>query len=48
MDATAVAPALAAELHTLASWLGLDAVAVQRNGNFSRPLAAAVRNGGLL
>jgi uncharacterized protein YcaQ len=43
VDATAVAVALAAELRTLASWLELDTVAVRRGGNFSRPLAAAVR-----
>jgi uncharacterized protein YcaQ len=38
-----VAPALAAELRTLAGWLGLDAVAVGRRGGFARSLAAAVR-----
>jgi uncharacterized protein YcaQ len=39
----AVAPALAAELRTLANWLGLKAVVVERRGNLARPLAAAVR-----
>jgi uncharacterized protein YcaQ len=43
VDATAVAEALAAELRTLASWLELDSVAVGRRGDFSRPLAAALR-----
>jgi uncharacterized protein YcaQ len=42
-DAGAVAPALAAELHTLASWLALDSVRVGRRGRFAGPLAAAVR-----
>ena len=40
-----VAPALAAELRTLAAWLGLRAVAVGRRGNFARALAAALRAG---
>lgn len=39
----AVAAALAAELGTLAGWLGLGAVTVARHGNLSRALAAAVR-----
>jgi uncharacterized protein len=38
-----VAPALAAELKTTARWLGLESVAVARQGDFARPLAAAVR-----
>jgi uncharacterized protein YcaQ len=38
-----VAPALAAELRTLARWLELDAVAVRRRGNLARALAVAVR-----
>lgn len=39
----AVADALAAELGTMAAWLGLDSVAVARRGGFARALAAAVR-----
>jgi hypothetical protein len=39
----AVAAALAADLRRMAAWLGLDAVAVGRRGDFVRPLAAAVR-----
>jgi uncharacterized protein YcaQ len=39
-----VAAALAAELRTMATWLGLDAVAVGRRGDFARPLATAVRS----
>ncbi|MBI3706909.1 MAG: winged helix DNA-binding domain-containing protein, partial [Proteobacteria bacterium] len=39
----AVAEALAAELRTLAGWLGLPAVAVGRRGDFARALAAACR-----
>jgi uncharacterized protein YcaQ len=38
-----VAGALAAELRTLAGWLGLDSVAVGRRGGFARSLAGAVR-----
>ena len=37
-----VAAALAAELRTMAAWLGLDAIAVGRRGDFARPLAAAL------
>jgi uncharacterized protein YcaQ len=37
----AVAEALAAELRTLAEWLGLDSVVVGRRGGFARQLAAA-------
>jgi uncharacterized protein YcaQ len=37
-----VARALAHELHTMAGWLGLGSVAVERRGGFSRTLAAAV------
>lgn len=37
-----VADALAAELRTMAAWLGLDSVAVGRRGSFARRLAAAV------
>jgi uncharacterized protein YcaQ len=36
-----VAAALAAELRTMAGWLGLDSVAVERRGNFGRALASA-------
>jgi hypothetical protein len=42
-DADEVALALAAELRTLAGWLGLDAVRVGRRGTLSRPLASALR-----
>jgi uncharacterized protein YcaQ len=38
-----VAPSLAAELWTMAAWLGLDAVSVGRRGGFARRLAAQVR-----
>ena len=38
-----VAHALAAELRTMAGWLGLESVVVERRGDFARPLAAAVR-----
>jgi uncharacterized protein YcaQ len=38
-----VAPALAAELRTLARWLGLSRVRVERRGNLARALAAALR-----
>ncbi|HEX6739785.1 MAG TPA: crosslink repair DNA glycosylase YcaQ family protein [Vicinamibacteria bacterium] len=38
-----VAEALAAELHTMARWLGLESVSVAPRGDFARPLAAAVR-----
>jgi hypothetical protein len=37
----ASAAALAAELRTLAGWLGLDSVTVERRGNLARPLATA-------
>ena len=39
-----VGPALAAELKTIARWLGLESVAVARQGDLARPLAAAVRS----
>ncbi len=42
-DPGAVADALAAELWTMAAWLGLDSVFVERRGGFARTLAAAVR-----
>ena len=38
-----VARALAAELKTMAGWLGLDSVTVAPRGDFAGPLAAAVR-----
>ncbi len=38
-----VAETLAAELRTLAGWLDLDSVSVERRGGFARKLAAAVR-----
>jgi len=45
VDPAAVAERLAAELHTLAGWLELDEVIVQRRGDFSRTLRSA--SGGL-
>jgi len=42
-DHGAVADALAAELWTMAEWLGLDSVFVERRNGFARTLAAAVR-----
>jgi uncharacterized protein len=42
-DGARVAPALAAELRDWARWLGLEAVAVGRRGDFARTLSAAVR-----
>jgi uncharacterized protein YcaQ len=41
-DPGAVADALAAELWTMAVWLGLDSVFVERRNRFARTLAAAV------
>ena len=41
-DQGAVAPALAAELRTMASWLGLDAVTVQPRGDLAEGLRRAV------
>jgi len=38
-----VAQALAAELRTMAGWLGLESVGVKRRGDLARPLAAAAR-----
>jgi len=40
-EAGPVAAALAAELRTLAGWLGLEAVVVGKRGDFARALAAA-------
>jgi uncharacterized protein len=42
-DPGAVADALGAELWTMAAWLELDSVSVERRGGFARRLAAAVR-----
>ncbi|HZF38834.1 MAG TPA: crosslink repair DNA glycosylase YcaQ family protein [Blastocatellia bacterium] len=42
-DPGAVAEALATELWTMAAWLELDSVFVERRGGFARTLAAAVR-----
>ena len=39
----AVAPELAAELRSMAAWLGLERVAVGRKGDLARPLAAALK-----
>jgi uncharacterized protein YcaQ len=39
----AVADALASELRTMATWLGLDLVRIKRRGAFARRLAAAAR-----
>jgi len=39
----AVAEVLAAELKTMAPWLALDSVTVDRRGSLARPLAAALR-----
>jgi len=39
-----VAEALAAELRTMAGWLGLESVVVERRGDLACPLAAAVRS----
>jgi uncharacterized protein len=41
----AVAEALAVELHRLAGWLGLSAVAAPEGGDLGRPLAAALGSG---
>ncbi len=38
-----VANALAAELRTMAEWLGLDSISVERRDGFARKLAVAVR-----
>jgi uncharacterized protein YcaQ len=42
-DRDLVAPALAAELRTMAGWLGLDDVSVSKRGNIARALTAALR-----
>lgn len=39
-----VAPALAAELQTMAGWLGLESVVVARQGDLGRALAAVVHS----
>jgi uncharacterized protein YcaQ len=38
----AVVEALATELRTMAGWLNLDTIAVERRGDLARPLAAAI------
>lgn len=40
----AIAGPLASELHTMASWLGLQSVRVDRKGNLARALAGAVQS----
>jgi uncharacterized protein YcaQ len=45
VPAAEVAPPLAAELRTMARWLELDGVAVERRGNLARALGAALRTG---
>jgi uncharacterized protein YcaQ len=42
-DPAAVAEALAAELRSMASWLGLERVVVERKGDLARPLSRALR-----
>ena len=42
-DSDTVAPALAAELHTLTAWLQLESVRAGRRGNCAAPLARALR-----
>jgi hypothetical protein len=44
VDTRAVAQALAAELRTLASWLELESVKVERRGDLARTLAATFRS----
>jgi hypothetical protein len=41
-DPAAVPPALAAELHAMAGWLGLDEVAVAQRGDLAAALATAL------
>jgi uncharacterized protein YcaQ len=43
LAADEVVEPLAAELRTLAKWLGLDSVKVAPRGNLARPLRAAFR-----
>ena len=43
VDRGAVAAALVAELHGLATWLGLDHVTIAARGDLARPLRAAAR-----
>jgi uncharacterized protein YcaQ len=43
-----VAPALAAELRTMAHWLGLESVVVARQGDLARSLASVVGSRGLV
>lgn len=42
--AAAIAEPLVTELRAVATWLGLDQIAVQRRGNLARALASAARN----
>jgi uncharacterized protein YcaQ len=42
-DAKVVAPALADELRSMASWLQLDAIKVGAKGNLAKPLSAAIK-----
>jgi uncharacterized protein YcaQ len=41
-----VAAALAAELSTMAGWLGLESVVVEQQGDLAKPLAGAIRTHG--
>ena len=43
-ETTAVAPELAAELRSMATWLGLERVTVARKGDLARPLTAVLKN----
>jgi uncharacterized protein len=45
-EAEAIAAPLAAELHALTAWLGLEHVVTGRRGDLVRPLAAALAGGG--
>lgn len=45
LDPGRTVPALAAELHRFAGWLGLAAVAPPERGDLARPLAAALKTG---
>jgi uncharacterized protein YcaQ len=42
VERTRVATEIAEELHLVAAWLGLERVAVARNGDLSRELAAII------
>jgi len=43
-EAKAVAPALVAELHTLAAWLQLESVRAARRGNLAGPLSSELKS----